>query len=86
MSILVFNVLPDKFINVLAVHRPLPLYIVSKSVFCMSYRVKKRLTHAISSVFYTLFRMLFEVCAGACAAHGVATFHQAPQPTLFWRP
>ena len=42
MQILAVNALA---VNVLAVNRPLPLYIVSTSVFCALYNAKKRVTH-----------------------------------------
>ena len=45
LSILAVNALA---VNVLAVHRPLSLYRVSKSVFCTRNSVKKYLLHAIS--------------------------------------
>ena len=47
-------------VNVLAVNRPVPLYIVSKSAFCTLNSVKKRVAHPIYSVFYAL-SVLFEV-------------------------
>ena len=46
--------------NSLAVNRPVPLYIVSKSAFCTLNSVKKRVAHPIYSVFYAL-SVLFEV-------------------------
>ena len=51
-------------VNVLAVNRPVPLYIVSKSAFCTLNSVKKRVAHPIYSVFYAL-SVLFEVVFGA---------------------
>ena len=66
-------------VNVLAINRPLPLYIVSK-VLSAFYIVSKRVLYILYSVLYTL-SVLFQVITATGTKRGkTAGYLQTPPP------